>query len=82
MRKSFFLQKCDWIIARTYSTFLLSHHTNPAYTLVYSNGKKNIVIIFSEQNLFNFTWDKSTGIKSLTKLYYSLSDKYEPKKMI
>ena len=41
---------------------------------------KNIVIIFSELNFFNFKWDKSTGIKSLTKLYYSLSDKYRAKK--
>ena len=33
---SFFLQKRDWSIASTYSTFLISHHTNPAYNLVYS----------------------------------------------
>ena len=37
---------------------------------------KIIVIIFSEQNFFNFKLDKSTVIKSITKLYYSLSDKY------
>ena len=41
---------------------------------------KIIVISFSEQNLFNFTWDKSTGIKSSTRLYYSLSDKYRAEK--
>ena len=41
---------------------------------------KIIVIIFSEQNFFNFKWDKSTGIKSSTKLYYSLSDKYRAEK--
>ena len=47
---------------------------------MYAQMDKNIVIIFSEQNFFNFKWDKSTGIKSLTKPYYSLSDKYRDKK--
>lgn len=38
---TFFLQNGgDWSLARTYSTFMISHHTNPAYTLVYSNEKK------------------------------------------
>ena len=34
---------------------------------------KNIVINFLEQDLCNFEWDKSEGIKISTKLHYSLS---------
>ena len=43
---------------------------------LYTQMNKNIVIIFSKQNLFNLKRDKSTGIKISTKLHYSLWDKY------
>ena len=48
---------------------ILIHHI-PLYTQI----NRNIVIIFSKQNLFNFKRDKST------KLHYSLSDKYRAEK--
>ena len=47
---SYFLQKGDWGIARAYSTFLISHHTNPAYTLVYSNGYRHRYHIFANKD--------------------------------
>ena len=43
------MQEGDWSIKRTYSTFLISHHINPAYTLVYSNGKNYRYPLFADK---------------------------------
>ena len=44
------MQEGDWSIKRTYSTFLISHHINPAYTLVYSNGKNYRYLLFADKD--------------------------------